>query len=265
MPRPLDDIEFLARSENRVAVLETLSAHPQTRADLEASTGISKVTVGRVLEDFLERGWIRRADEEYRTTTTGDAIASDFAQLHTTVGTAQKLDDVAPYLEDVGFDVRQLEDAVVTVPDSSDPMAPFERPIELLHGADHVRFLTRMATPVVLEVLHEEGIDGDQTVEAVLSDDAVGRIREHPQMAAWARELLDTGRARAYRYDAIPHEVATFDGTVAILLTDEEYAARGQIETTAAAVREWFDAAFETYRDRAEPLRPDDFVGRDTS
>lgn len=260
MPRPLDDIEFLSRSENRVTVLETLSARPQTRADLEASTGISKVTVGRVLDDFVERGWIRRVDDEYRTTATGDAIVTDFSRLHTTVETAQKLGDVAPYLGDVGFDVRQLEDAVVTVPDSNDPMAPFERPIELLRGADHVRFLTRMATPVVMEVLHGEGIDGGQTIEAVLTDGAVERIRAHPRMAAWTRDLLEAGRARAYRYDAIPHEAAALDRTVAILLTDEEYVARGQIETTATAVREWFDATFETYRDRAEPLRPDDFT-----
>jgi predicted transcriptional regulator len=260
--RPLDDVGFLARSGNRVAVIETLSARPQTRGELEAETGISKVTVGRALDDFLERGWIRRDGEEYRTTPTGDAVAADFSRLRTTVGTAQRLREAAPFLDGLGFDVRNLEGATVTVPDPTDPMAPFERPVDLLRGAEHVRFLSRMTTPVVLEVLHEEVIEGGQTVEAVLAGGALERLAADPRMVAWARDLLGSDRVEVFRYDGtIGHEVARFDETVALLVTDERSAARAQVETTDEAVREWFDAEFESYRERAESFDPDDLAG----
>lgn len=262
MTRSLDDVEFLARSGNRVAVLETLSARPQTRGELEVETGVSKVTVGRALEDFLERGWVRRDGDEYRTTPTGDAVAADFSRLRTTVGTARRLREAAPFLADLGFDVRNLEGATVTVPDSTDPMAPFERPVDLLRGAEHVRFLSRMTTPLVLEVLHEEVIEGGQTVEAVLAGGALERLAADPRMVGLARDLLESGRVDVFRYGGtIGHEAARFDETVALLVTDERSAARAQIETTDEAVREWFDAEFESYRERADPLGPDDLAG----
>jgi hypothetical protein len=138
-------------------------------------------------------------------------------------------------------------------------MAPFERPVDLLWGAEHVRFLSRMTTPVVLEVLHEEVIDGGQAVEAVLASGALERLAGDPQMVAWARDLLGSDRVEVFRYDGtIGHEAARFDGTVALLVTDERSAARAQIETTDEAVREWFDAEFDSYRERAEPFGPDD-------
>jgi hypothetical protein len=48
MTRALDDVAFLARSRNRVTVLEALSERHRSRAELEASTGVTKVTAGRV-------------------------------------------------------------------------------------------------------------------------------------------------------------------------------------------------------------------------
>lgn len=42
----LDDIAFLARSASRVRVLETLASDPHDRAELQAATDISRVTVG---------------------------------------------------------------------------------------------------------------------------------------------------------------------------------------------------------------------------
>lgn len=102
MTEPLDDIEFLSRSINRVTVLEELSSYPQTRARLEASTDVSKVTIGRILDDFLDRGWIVKTGDTYQTTPIGEVIATDFSQLRTTVETAQKLRSIAPYL----FEIR---------------------------------------------------------------------------------------------------------------------------------------------------------------
>jgi len=57
---PLDDIEFLARSDHRVTALDALATRPQSRTDLRELTGVSRSTVGRTLREFEARRWIRR-------------------------------------------------------------------------------------------------------------------------------------------------------------------------------------------------------------
>lgn len=266
MTEPLDDIEFLSRSINRVTVLEALSSYPQTRAGLETSTDVSKVTIGRILDDFLDRGWIVRTGDTYQTTPIGEVIATDLSQLRTTVETAQKLRSIAPYLSEIQFDVRCLDDATITVSDQGDPMAPFERPIDLLRGAERARFLSRMISPVVLEVVHEAVLGGNLTVEAVLSESVLERIESDQEMAAWTRDILDSTRTHAYlSEETTPFEAAMIDDVVAILITDEDDVVRGFIETTDKTVKQWFDAEFESHRETAEPLRPSDVSSDDNT
>lgn len=197
MPGPLDDIEFLARSGNRVAVLEALSSRPQTRAELEGSTGISKVTVGRVLDDFIDRGWISESNDIYHTSSTGEAIASDFSQLQTTVETAQKLNRISPFLDALTFDVRHLEDAKITIPETADPMAPFERPVTLLRGARRARFISRMISPVVLAEIRESVVRRRQRIEGIMSSNVLDRIKSNPDLEGHVQEILGSDEVEA--------------------------------------------------------------------
>jgi predicted transcriptional regulator len=266
MTEPLDDIAFLSRSINRVTVLEELSSYPQTRAGLEASTDVSKVTIGRILDDFLDRGWIVKTGDTYWTTPIGEVIATDFSQLRSTVETAQKLRSIAPYLSEIQFDVRCLDDATITVSDPSDPMAPFERPIDLLRGAERARFLSRMISPVVLEVVHEAVVKGALTVEAVLSESVLERIESDQEITTWTRDILDSPRAHAYlSEETTPFEAAMIDDVVAILVTDDDDIVRGFIETTDTTVQQWFDAEFEPHRESARPLYPADISSNDNT
>ncbi len=262
MAEPLDDIEFLARSANRVTVLEAISAQPQTRTELEESTGVSKVTIGRIVEDFHERGWISRSDETFHTTRIGEAIATDFSQLQTTVGTAQKLRSIAPYLDALDLDIRHLENARITVPDSADPMAPFERPVTLLREASQARFLSRMVSPVVLDVIHDSIIEERLSLEAVMTPSVLERIRSDSGLATQTRVLLDSADVEAYLLDRPSDlEIAEIDETVAILVTDASDFPHAFIESTDETVRDWFDETFESYRKRAEPLTSGDIPG----
>lgn len=58
MRTPLGDIEFLARSEHRLTVLETLPEEGLTPNELKEETGIPRATIGRILGNFEERGWV---------------------------------------------------------------------------------------------------------------------------------------------------------------------------------------------------------------
>ena len=71
-PEPaLEEIEFLARSHNRVRVLDALTDGPLGRYELEDATGVARATLGRILDDFAERGWVTEADRTYRHTQLG--------------------------------------------------------------------------------------------------------------------------------------------------------------------------------------------------
>ena len=58
MTTALDDVDFLTRSEHRVTVLETLADEPHEYTELKDLTGVSRVTLGRLLAQFEEKGWI---------------------------------------------------------------------------------------------------------------------------------------------------------------------------------------------------------------
>ena len=54
----LDDIDFLTRSEHRVTVLEALMDEPREYGELKDLTGVSRVTLNRLLAQFEEKKWI---------------------------------------------------------------------------------------------------------------------------------------------------------------------------------------------------------------
>ncbi len=104
MESSLDDIEFLARSDHRTAVLDALAERPCDRNELRATTGASSPTMGRILGDFEERRWIVRKGPNYRLTPLGDYVAERFADLRKAMKTERKLRDVWQWLP------REMED-----------------------------------------------------------------------------------------------------------------------------------------------------------
>jgi len=55
MDTALDDIGFLANSENRVAVFETLVEAPRSRHEIGGLVDASRVTIARILRELDER------------------------------------------------------------------------------------------------------------------------------------------------------------------------------------------------------------------
>lgn len=106
-----DDDGATARANRTVTVTErnqpptvNLSYSPE-----EPTTG-ETVTVGRMLDDFIERGWIERSDEGFVASYYGTAIAKDAATLERTLETVDRLQPVCEYLDThlLDFDPRLL-------------------------------------------------------------------------------------------------------------------------------------------------------------
>jgi hypothetical protein len=114
----LEDIEFLARSNHRVVVLDAPVERPCDRNDLRVATGASSPTMGRILADFEERRWIARDGRTYELTRLGEFVADRFLDFRGAMKTERKLRDVVPWLprEMEGFTVDMFDDAVVSYP-----------------------------------------------------------------------------------------------------------------------------------------------------
>lgn len=81
MDQPLDAVEYLSRSENRVQVLEALTANALTRCDLQEEIGVSQATLSRILQDFTDRGWVRKQGAVYEATVFRSWVADCLTAL----------------------------------------------------------------------------------------------------------------------------------------------------------------------------------------
>jgi predicted transcriptional regulator len=257
MATPLDAVEFLARSENRVRALATLATGPCDRSDLVEAVGVSRVTAQRMLDDFVRHGWVTVTveDRTYRATRTGSIISEAFEALLDTVDTTQRLAAVVPWLPpEFDVDLRRLTDARITLPTHGDPTAPVRRSTELMSEARVVRGLGTGIAPDALRVNRDCLVDGGQSFEVVFSGGVLEVISSDPRMSGWLAEMLDAG-ATVYRHEDIGLLLGEFDGeVVGFGVGDESGIPRGFIESRDPAMLEWFETTFRRYRDEAEPV-----------
>ncbi len=259
MKRPLEEIEFLARSTNRVEVLQLLAAGPHTRGELATATGASQATLGRILEDFVERSWITRTDHTYSATATGRLVAEGIDELVSVLETEGKLREVITYLPtaELGFDLCRLADATVTTPSRTRPSAPLQRVLEGMETARTLRAFSHTLNEQSLTTAHDRVVEGEQEFEAVLSTGAIEALAADDRLWTRLRALVDHGGAEIrVAHEEIPVSVTIADGTVYVLVRDDGGILRAAIHTDDRAVREWASSAFETHWDESRPFDP---------
>ncbi|MEZ3145432.1 helix-turn-helix transcriptional regulator [Halobaculum sp. MBLA0143] len=261
----IEEAEFLARSDNRVAVLRLLAEERHSRAALAEAVDVSQATLGRILDDFDERSWIRHEGTGYVATATGELVAAAFGDLLDTLTAEQTLRDVIRYLPThaMEFDLRRLADAEITEPSRTRPNAPLQTTTALIDDAAALRAFSHTFNEETLTQVHGRVIDGDQTFTGVFSRRAYAGLAAQP--SAWERtlELIDHQDAELrIREEGVPLAVLLSDDRVNLLLRDEEGLLQAALETTDEAVFDWAEGSFDHYwrtattvdRERAEEL-----------
>jgi Predicted transcriptional regulator len=259
MDDSLTEIEFLARSENRLAVLRLLAGEPQTRDSLGEATGASQATLGRILEDFRDRSWVQHENGVYTATATGQLIAEGMLSLLETLETEQKLRDIVEYLpaEALGFDLDRLAGATITVPTQTRPSAPLERAVELMSTAEELRAFSHTFNERSLGVVTEEVTAGTQRFQGVFAEPAIEALAADKTLWGRLTDLVVSERAQLrVRPTGIPVAVTVDDETVALLLRDESGVFQATVESADAAVRRWAVDRFEHYWETATPINP---------
>lgn len=272
-PTPLDDVDFLARSAHRVEVLRTLASGDRTRRDLHDETGISQPTLGRVLGAFEDRNWVERKSPEYALTPLGELVVEAFEDLLETVETVHRLGGVLRKLptEEMPFDVREFADATVWEPEPGNTFDHIRRMETVWYEADRARMLGSTLGPMSPEERREliSGKDhSDRRVETIVSPGMFEKgmeVTEEIEMTEFAREMLESGRARGYLYDGpIPLILVVADGTAMLAPTDENGVPTVVVVTENEAIRSWVETTLDEYREQSVEVTADDLPPPDS-
>ena len=262
MNTALDDIAFLANSENRVTVLRMLVEAPQSHDEIRDRIGASRVTTARILRELEERNWITRAGQEYAMTPTGEWVCDEFTLLMDEMEAERRLRKPLQWLpfDLLTFDVQRLRDAELVVLEESDATAIIRRILELRRSADRIRGVTRMVAPEFIENDWESTVHGGTHLEQVITPEVLDTIRNHPTSAQQLREMLDEVAVHVSVSEYVPISVGIYDGAVGIDLTDEQGVVKGGLVVEDETVHEWAVDLFETCRDEARPVDPDEIT-----
>lgn len=260
-PDPLAEIEFLARSQNRIEVLAALVETPHTRRDLAERLDVSQPTLGRILGDLAERNWVETERGRYRATPTGELVAAGITDLRERLETETRLREVVEWLptDALGFDFRHLADAAITTPTRTRPNAPIQAMLDLLENADRALLLSYAFNEQKLDRIHDRAVGGELTTRGVFAEEAIDAVTATADLRRRLREVVAAESAEIRVTAAeVPLAMEVTDTRTHFLLRDEDGIVRASLDTGDEAVRAWAEGIHERYWTNATPLGPDD-------
>lgn len=260
---PLGEVRFLARSANRVTVLDTLTRGPSGRRALEEETGVARATLGRILDDLVDRGWVVEDDRQYEATELGAYVSRELGSLLDRLAAVPALNAVAEWLPPggFGFDLGRLADATVVRSTKHDALAPTNHIARHVREADWVRCLTYSVLPGVMDACWRGTVDGGLRLETVLEQRALDGFGANPELIEQADEMAASGQFELYIYPGeIPSTVFVVDEAVLLCLSGGEGAPLAVVESDDEAVRTWAEALIDDHRDDSERLDPSLFT-----
>jgi predicted transcriptional regulator len=256
----LAEVEFLARSANRVTALQRLAEGRHTRGELGDATGASQATLGRILEDFVDRSWVRHDEGEYVATATGRLVAGSVTDLLESLETETKLRGIVDYLPThaMDFDLEHLADATITVPTETRPSAPLREVLAVMEEAAHLRVFSHAFNEGSIEIVERRVRTGAGTFEGVLAESAVAAIAESGALWEQFTSLAGAANARVrVRTDGVPLAATIADETVVFLLRDGRGLVQASLSSTDERVYDWAVETHDHYWRTAVPFEPE--------
>ena len=257
MDTPLEDIRFLADSENRFIALESLAAGPRTRSELQNATESSKATISRMLSDFERHGWITKDGNRYKLTPLGAYVTVTFVDLYDNMKTAHELRDLLPWFPlgelDQAFDLEVLSGADVTAATPENPLAPVARVLEIERESDRTSTLANRFPKACIEARHEAVVEGDQKCELVLTPGAMESAMASPNADEF-EEIVAADQCSVYLYDGDIGPGGIYDGTAYLIVANEADVNVGLIESDDPTLVERLETTFDQYRQASTPL-----------
>lgn len=255
-----EEIEYLARSDTRIELLQVLAEGPKGRRDLHDRLDTSRTTLSRSLDRMTEFGWIEQESngDPYRLTALGGHVEREFSDL---LEGLQIGDRLAPLLrrasvDEFDLDPRELADARVVEATPEQPLAPVERAMEARARSDSIREFATVVMQESADQIHEriEQADEDATIEVILDASVASAMREDVEYSADLERAIDDGAVDYYVHDDLPYLLALLDERVLLGVVDERGTPLALVESDANPVYEWAEETFLQYREDADPL-----------
>lgn len=262
----LEDVAYLSRSANRVAILDALAAESYPRRELGEETGVSRTTLDRIVNEFEDRGWAERTtDGEYAATTTGRHLVAELRPFVESVEAIRRLGEALAWLPaDLDIGLQHFSDATVRRPKGDDPMETVDYFVDLATDADRMAVLSHLSPPIPLSrTMRDRIVAGDLRGQFVVTGDCLEYLRGHADRRARWRDILEAG-GEVYRYDGhLPCNLFVFGETVLIKKSapGSFHASYGvPIESHNDAVRVWADEVVERHREAATRVDTEAFA-----
>lgn len=261
----LEDIAYLARSRNRVSILEVLSSEALTRRELTDRTSIAGTTIGRILNELSEREWVERTDAgTYAATPIGRQVIAEFTPTVDAMSVIQNLGETIAWFQDTEppLDLQHLADAIVRRPVPEDPMAPSSAYMEDLRSATEFHCLVGVAPPENFEKAMRNGaVERGMRVQHVITESEFMYLLDYPDRLDRWRDYIEAG-ANVYRYaGSVPCNLLIFDDTLYIGNSQSEYGEPYTVvESTNRSALEWALRVIEEHREESQRLEATDFT-----
>lgn len=261
----LEDIAYLARSRNRVRILEVLASEAWTRGELTDRTSIASTTIGRILHELSDREWVERTDAgTYAATPIGRQVIAEFRPLVDAMSVIKRFGETVAWFQatDPPIELQHLADAIVRRPVPADPMAPMTAYMNDLRSATEFHCLVGVAPPESFEKAMRSGtIDRGMRVEHVITESEFAYLLDHPDRLGRWRDYIEAG-ANVYCYGgSVPCNLLIFDDTLYIGNSQSEYGEPYTvIESTNSSVLEWAHRVIEAHREKSKRLEASDFT-----
>lgn len=250
----LDDIEFLVRSPNRVAVLEALTAGPRDRRDLREKIDVSQSTIKRVVSNLVERGWIVHSRGKCEITPFGERVVVGLTTLIETIEAEANLREVVQWLptNTPGFDVDLFDDAEVTTAEPGAPYRPMKRLMDLVEETDSTT-IRAFDTRLLPGYFDKWEVREAMTVEVIFSPIVIDALRRRPLEET--AELLESGALTFFVHDDLPCGLTVYDGHIALCGYDRATGMlQAVVDTNDPDAVAWGEDIYTSHRRDAQPV-----------
>lgn len=257
----LKEIAYLSRSDNRLLILTALTEGAHTRRELEEVTGVSRATLGRIVNEFEERNWAERTtDGDYVATPTGQHMVTQFTPFAESIEAVRRLGEAVEWLptDELSIGLHHFNDAIVKRPENDDPMEVIDYFTDQIRDASEIRVLTHLAPPEPFATSMRDGFDTDRLNGTfVLTGELVEYLRRRSAREERWRAYIEAG-ADVYRYEGdIPCNLLVIDERVFIKSSRSDSVKLSYAEPIVSdneTVWAWATDLIETYQNQADHI-----------
>lgn len=251
----LADINYLARSQNRFRLLETICTSSCRRDDLRRRFDIHRTTLRKNLRELEDRNWIKSSpsDNTYRGSPAGRIVVESLRETLSDFRTADQLEKIHPFLpEDPSIRTQTLCACNVTRCDVDGPYAPMHRLFTLVGETESLHSFTPVFTPLYVEWFDDQSPDAHE-FEIIGPPEFFDTIRS--EYGSALDQALDAASVTLLVSNDLPQfGVTLFDDVGVIAAYDHNMRLHSLLEAgpEQQQVIEWAEQQYEIQRNTAD-------------